>query len=99
MLLVAIALLSTTTRAARAQGGRQRALAAAAPAKPSKEHSSAPLMQAKGPRRIDFDDRQAQGQAKKPGVVHLHQRKAAAQPGLLARRNTFRQEIARDLLE
>jgi hypothetical protein len=56
-------------------------------------------MQPHGPTRIDFDDRLVQGQTNKLGAVYLYQRKAPAQPSLLVRRNTFRDEIARDLLE
>lgn len=56
-------------------------------------------MQARGPTRIDLDDRLVQGQTNKLGAVYLYQRKAPAQPSLLVRRSTFREEIARDLLE
>jgi hypothetical protein len=56
-------------------------------------------MQARGPTRIDFDDRLLQGQTNKLGAVYLYQRKAPAQPSLLTRRTSFRDEIARDLLE
>jgi hypothetical protein len=40
-----------------------------------------------------------QGQTNKLGAVYLYQRKSPAQPSLLARRQSFRAEIARDLLE
>jgi uncharacterized membrane-anchored protein len=56
-------------------------------------------MQARGPTRIDFDDRLLQGQTNKLGAVYLYQRRAPAQPSLLSRRTSFRDEISRDLLE
>jgi len=84
-----------------AQGSRKLAppapVPAAAPA--PAEVAPAPAMQPHGPTRIDFDDRLVQGQTNKLGAVYLYQRKAPAQPSLLVRRNTFRDEIARDLLE
>ena len=85
-----------------AQGtGAKKALTAAPPAAPAKPQDPAPaaLMQARGPTRIDFDDRLVQGQTNKLGAVYLYQRRAPAQPSLLVRRSTFRDEIARDLLE
>jgi len=59
----------------------------------------APLMTPRGPTRIDFDDRLVQGQTNKLGAVYLYQRKSPAQPSLLARRQSVRAEITRDLLE
>jgi len=56
-------------------------------------------MTPRGPTRIDFDDRLVQGQTNKLGAVYLYQRKTPAQPSLLARRQSFRAEITRDLLE
>jgi hypothetical protein len=84
--------------------------AAAAPAQTAAPAAGAPVqaapaaaapgpMQARGPTRIDFDDRLLQGQTNKLGAVYLYQRKAPAQPSLLTRRTSFRDEIARDLLE
>jgi hypothetical protein len=76
--------------------------ASAAPAQtaaPAPAQAAPGQMQARGPTRIDFDDRLLQGQTNKLGAVYLYQRKAPAQPSLLARRTSFRDEIARDLLE
>ena len=53
----------------------------------------------RGPMRIDFDDRLVQGQTNKLGAVYLYQRKDPAQPSLLERRSSFRDEIVRDLVE
>jgi|SRR5471030_90272 hypothetical protein len=69
--------------------GSDTAKTAAAPAQ----------MQARGPTRIDFDDRLLQGQTNKLGAVYLYQRRSPAQPSLLSRRTSFRDEISRDLLE
>ena len=91
--------------------GQDKAAPAPKPADPAKASaaptpSAAPApsaapgqMQARGPTRIDFDDRLLQGQTNKLGAVYLYQRKAPAQPSLLTRRTSFRDEIARDLLE
>jgi hypothetical protein len=67
--------------------------------KPDPAEAPAPLMTPRGPTRIDFDDRLVQGQTNKLGAVYLYQRKTPAQPSLLARRQSFRAEITRDLLE
>jgi hypothetical protein len=53
----------------------------------------------RGPVRIDFDDRLVQGQTNKLGAVYLYQRKDPAQGSLLERRKSFREEIAKDLVE
>ncbi len=86
-----------------AQGSRKSAPPApaptTAPAPAPAEAPPAPAMQPHGPTRIDFDNRLVQGQTNKLGAVYLYQRKAPAQPSLLVRRSTFRDEIARDLLE
>jgi hypothetical protein len=60
---------------------------------------AAPAMTARGPTRIDFDDRLLQGQTNKLGAVYLYHRRAPAQPSLLARHGGFRGEIAHDILE
>jgi hypothetical protein len=60
---------------------------------------AAPLVAPKGPVRIDFDDRLLQGQTNRLGAVYLYQRKDPAQPSLLDRRKSFRDEIRRDVLE
>ena len=67
--------------------------------KPAEAAAAQPLMTPRGPTRIDFDDRVVQGQTNKLGAVYLYQRKTPAQQSLLARRQSFRAEIARDLLE
>jgi hypothetical protein len=89
------------TNTAKASGA-PAAPAAAAPAPaavPGTPPQAPAQMQARGPTRIDFDDRLLQGQTNKLGAVYLYQRKAPAQPSLLTRRTSFRDEIARDLLE
>jgi hypothetical protein len=82
--------------------GQEKAAPAPKPTDPPKAAAQAAppaQMQARGPTRIDFDDRLLQGQTNKLGAVYLYQRKAPAQPSLLTRRTSFRDEIARDLLE
>lgn len=82
--------------------GRRATPAPAAAAKPAEAAAPAPAPPAlapRGPTRIDFDDRLLQGQTNKLGAVYLYQRKAPAQQSLLQRRQGFRDEIARDLLE
>ena len=69
------------------------------PARAAKKADPAPQMQARGPTRIDLDDRLLQGQTNKLGAVYLYHRRAPAQPSLLSRRSSFRPEIARDLIE
>jgi hypothetical protein len=75
----------------------------APPAPPPKEEADAeappPPSALRGPMRIDFDDRLVQGQTNKLGAVYLYQRKDPAQPSLLERKKSFREEIARDLVE
>ena len=96
--LLAAALLCTTP--AHAQGTREKRPDKAEKAtKADAGEAPAPLMTPRGPTRIDFDDRLVQGQTNKLGAVYLYQRKTPAQPSLLARRQSFRAEIARDLLE
>lgn len=97
-----LALLAST--GALAQGkGRHEAAAPTAEKKPAAPapaaEAPAPAMVPRGPTRIDFDDRLVQGQTNKLGAVYLYQRKAPQQQSLLHRRQTFRDEIARDLLE
>jgi hypothetical protein len=75
------------------------ARAASSADKPAEVPPAATGMVPRGPTRIDFDDRLLQGQTNKLGAVYLYQRRAPAQPSLLARRQGFREEIARDLLE
>ena len=83
-----------------AQGTQKRAAKPAESARPAESaEPAAPLLTPRGPTRIDFDDRLVQGQTNKLGAVYLYQRKTPAQPSLLARRQSFRAEIARDLLE
>jgi hypothetical protein len=84
-----------------AQGAQKRADKAekSTAAKDAPAEAPASLMTPRGPTRIDFDDRLVQGQTNKLGAVYLYQRKTPAQPSLLARRQSFRPEIARDLLE
>ena len=87
-----------------AQGTQKKAVKAEVKSESKSESKSegeapASLMTPRGPTRIDFDDRLVQGQTNKLGAVYLYQRKSPAQPSLLARRHTFRAEIARDLLE
>ena len=84
--------------------GQDKAAPAPKPTEPAKAAPAPAVappaqMQARGPTRIDFDDRLLQGQTNKLGAVYLYQRKAPAQPSLLTRRTSFRDEIARDLLE
>jgi hypothetical protein len=75
-------------------------LAQGAPAQDKKTApETPPAMQVRGPTRIDLDDRLLQGQTNKLGAVYLYQRRAPPQPSLLSRRTSFRDEIARDLLE
>jgi len=74
-------------------------LLTAAPILAQGNAAPAAVMQVRGPTRIDFDDRLVQGQTNKLGAVYLYQRKSPAQRSLLVRRSTFREEIARDLLE
>jgi hypothetical protein len=73
--------------------------AQAAPAATPPPQAPTVLPSSRGPTRIDFDDRMVQGQTNKLGAVYLYQRKAPPQPSLLSRRTSFREEIARDLLE
>lgn len=83
-----------------AQGNQKRSdKAEKAPKAEAPAEAPASLMTPRGPTRIDFDDRLVQGQTNKLGAVYLYQRKSPAQPSLLARRQSFRAEIARDLLE
>src|SRR5262245_7133682 len=71
-----------------------------APKEPQKESTAVQTPSAlRGPMRIDFDDRLVQGQTNKLGAVYLYQRKDPAQPSLLERRRSFREEIAKDLVE
>jgi hypothetical protein len=93
LLLLAALLAASPTFA---QGKERRSKAEAPKAEAAEQ---APLMTPRGPTRIDFDDRLVQGQTNKLGAVYLYQRKTPAQPSLLARRQSFRAEIARDLLE
>ena len=70
-------------------------------AEPKKETKLAPPAPSvlRGPTRIDFDDRLVQGQTNKLGAVYLYQRKDPAQPSLLERRKSFREEILKDVVE
>lgn len=79
--------------------GARRAAPPPAAAKPAEAPPSPPALAPRGPTRIDFDDRLLQGQTNKLGAVYLYQRKSPAQQSLLQRRQGFRDEIARDLLE
>jgi len=67
--------------------------------KEKKAADAPPAMQVRGPTRIDLDDRLLQGQTNKLGAVYLYQRRAPPQPSLLTRRSSFRDEIAREILE
>ena len=91
--LLALALCSLPARAQGTKPGAGRG------DKPAEAQATQPLMTPRGPTRIDFDDRVVQGQTNKLGAVYLYQRKTPAQQSLLARRQSFRAEIARDLLE
>ena len=84
---------------ARAQGTKEARGRVDKGEKPAETVAAQPLMTPRGPTRIDFDDRLVQGQTNKLGAVYLYQRKMPAQQSLLARRQSFRAEIARDLLE
>ena len=108
--LIAIALFASLSASAQGNGGQGARRAAARPtteqkpaAKKAEEPGKAAAPQTpsalRGPMRIDFDDRLVQGQTNKLGAVYLYQRKDPAQPSLLERRRSFREEIARDLVE
>lgn len=96
-LLAAVLLCSAPLYAQGTQKRADRAEKATKAEAPAEAPAS--LMTPRGPTRIDFDDRLVQGQTNKLGAVYLYQRKTPAQPSLLARRQSFRPEIARDLLE
>jgi len=72
---------------------------AKAPAKKAETPDAPRASVLRGPTRIDFDDRLVQGQTNKLGAVYLYQRKDPAQPSLLSQRRSFREEIAKDLVE
>ncbi len=84
-----------------ASAPEKKATEAKAPPKADKkdEPAAAPVSALRGPQRIDFDDRLVQGQTNKLGAVYLYQRKDPAQGSLLERRKSFREEIAKDLVE
>ena len=48
---------------------------------------------ARGPTRIDFDDRLIQGQTNKSGAVYLYDRKELKTPSMIKKRESFREEI------
>lgn len=52
-----------------------------------------------GPRTIDFDERAIEGQTNKSGAVYLYDRKDLAVQSMVKQPSTFRQEIAKGLLE
>jgi hypothetical protein len=53
----------------------------------------------KGPTRIDFDDRLVEGQTNKSGAVYLYDRKDLQVDTMVKQRSSYREEIARGLLE
>lgn len=109
MRAITLTFILVVAGAAHAQGqaaGKKSAPPAAAPAKeaakdaaPATGAGTGNAMVPRGPTRIDFDDRLLQGQTNKLGAVYLYQRRTPAQPSLLQRRQGFRDEIAKDLLE
>ena len=66
-------------------------------AQPGPQASSAPAP--KGPQRIDFDDRLIEGQSNKSGAVYLYDRKDLQVESMVKQPSTFRQEIAKGLIE
>jgi hypothetical protein len=93
-----LAALLTGPIVSRAAGRHASERAPAAEPAPAEKTEAAPA-QARGPQRVDFDDRLLQGQSNRLGAVYLYQRKEPAQPSLLDRHKSFRAEIRRDLLE
>jgi hypothetical protein len=70
---------------------------AAAASASSGQGSAAPTP--KGPTRIDFDDRLVEGQSNKSGAVYLYDRKDLQVDSMVKQPSTYREEIARGLLE
>lgn len=54
---------------------------------------------ARGPARIDFDDRLIQGQTNKSGAVYLYDRKELKQRSMIRERESFRSEILSTLYD
>ncbi len=65
---------------------------------PPADASAAPPT-ARGPTRIDFDDRLIQGQSNKSGAVYLYDRKELKVRSMIKKRETFREEIVGSLYD
>lgn len=85
----------TVTRAAPAPPQKPAAAPEAAPAAREAAVATTP----RGPTRIDFDDRLIQGQTNKSGAVYLFDRKESSLRSMVHRRTSFRDEIAKDVLD
>jgi hypothetical protein len=53
----------------------------------------------RGPQRVDFDERVIEGQSNKSGSVYLYDRKDLQVDSMVKQPSTFRDEIAKGLLE
>ena len=88
---LALAVLSLSVAAAPKKPGRSKAKAAPV------ESVSPAVQSARGPTRIDFDDRLIQGQSNKSGSVYLYDRKELKTSSMVKVRENFRQEITDSL--
>ncbi len=101
--LCALAMIAAAEARAAPKKGMKRAPAATAPAStPQAAPESAPAAEpgpaaARGPSRIDFDDRLVQGQSNKSGAVYLYDRKDLKVRSMIKRREHFRDEIVGSL--
>jgi hypothetical protein len=79
------------------QGAEQQAAAKGAEAQGSDARADG-ARAARGPTRIDFDDRLIQGQTNKSGAVYLFDRKELQVRSMVKQRSSFRDQIVRDVL-
>jgi hypothetical protein len=68
-----------------------------APSEAPANEGAAPT--ARGPSRIDFDDRLIQGQTNKSGAVYLYDRKELKGRSMIKKRESFRDEIVGSLYD
>lgn len=87
-------------RKKKSRRGRRRRRETPPPAAPAAAPEAPPVpLPARGPTRIDFDDRLVEGQTNQSGAVVLFARKATGLKSMVDRRKSFRERTIRTIFD